>query len=94
MPPNYQLHSGDPQGIDLSKVRPLSTIERSYIQTFPDSFKFSGTKTNLEQVIGNAVPINLAFFVASAIVNYIKNKNLDQNKLETFQINQQLCLHF
>jgi DNA (cytosine-5)-methyltransferase 1 len=83
-----------PQGIDLSKVRPLSTIERSYIQTFPDSFKFSGTKTNLEQVIGNAVPINLAFFVASAIVNYIKNKNLDQNKLETFQINQQLCLHF
>ena len=94
MPPNYQLHSGDPQDIDLSQIRSLSTIERSYIQTFPDSFKFSGTKTHLEQVIGNAVPVNLAFLVASAIINYIKNQNSDQNQLETFRINRQLCLHF
>jgi len=74
MPPNYQLHSGDPQDIDISNIRPLTTIERSYIQTFPESFKFFGTKTNLEQAIGNAVPVNLAFFVASTILKYVKKE--------------------
>jgi DNA (cytosine-5)-methyltransferase 1 len=73
IPPNYKLHSGDPQDVDIAKIRPLSTIERSYIQTFPNSFKFFGTKTNLEQMIGNSVPVNLAFFVASTILNFIKD---------------------
>jgi DNA (cytosine-5)-methyltransferase 1 len=73
IPPNYKLHSGDPQDIDIAKIRPLSTIERSYIQTFPRTFKFFGTKTNLEQMIGNSVPVNLAFFVASTILNFIKD---------------------
>jgi DNA (cytosine-5)-methyltransferase 1 len=68
MPPNYKLHSGDPQDIDLETVRPLTTLERSYLQTFPESFNFFGTKTNLEQMIGNAVPVNMAKFVASLIV--------------------------
>lgn len=94
MPPNYRLHPGDPQDIDLSQVRPLSTIERSYIQTFPSSFKFLGTKTNLEQVIGNAVPVNLAFFVASAILNYIKDRSYHQNIFKKVESNQQLCLMF
>ncbi|NJL89698.1 MAG: HindVP family restriction endonuclease [Coleofasciculaceae cyanobacterium SM2_1_6] len=80
MPPNYQLHSGDPQDIDISSIRPLTTIERSYIQTFPESFKFFGTKTNLEQIIGNAVPVNLAFFVASTILKYVK-KEIDIHDL-------------
>ncbi len=74
IPPNYQLHSGDPQDIDISNIRHLTTIERSYLQTFPESFKFFGTKTNLEQIIGNAVPVNLAFFVASTILKYVKKE--------------------
>jgi DNA (cytosine-5)-methyltransferase 1 len=76
IPPNYQLHSGDPDNIDLATVRPLSTLERSYLQTFPESFKFFGTKTDLEQMIGNAVPVNMAKFVASVIVKYIKETRL------------------
>ncbi|MFI3219012.1 MAG: DNA cytosine methyltransferase [Methylococcales bacterium] len=72
IPPNYQLHSGDPDNIDLATVRPLSTLERSYLQTFPESFNFFGTKTNLEQMIGNAVPVNMAALVASVIVKYKK----------------------
>ncbi len=72
IPPNYQLHSGDPNSINLSTIRPLSTLERSYLQTFPESFKFFGTKTDLEQMIGNAVPVNMAAFVASVMVNHIK----------------------
>jgi len=56
----------------------LTTIERSYLQTFPEDFKFFGTKTNLEQMIGNAVPVNLAEFLGTAILEYELNKsNMD-----------------
>lgn len=67
VPKGYALNSCDPQNVDLQIIRPLTTIERSYIQTFPTDFHFSGTKTDLEQMIGNAVPVNLAKFIASVI---------------------------
>ncbi len=75
VPSGYKKHSGDPDEIKLSEVRPLTTIERSYLQTFPENFKFEGTKTNLEQMIGNAVPVNLAEFLASAILQYEEEKS-------------------
>lgn len=78
VPPSYKKHKGDPKNAELSNVRPLTTIERSYLQTFPKNFKFQGTKTNLEQMIGNAVPVNLAEFVANGILNYISNTNVIQ----------------
>jgi DNA (cytosine-5)-methyltransferase 1 len=70
VPKGYKLHGCDPKNVILSDVRPLTTIERSYIQTFPKSFKFPGNKTNLEQIIGNAVPVNLGKFVANTIKEY------------------------
>lgn len=73
IPKGYRLNNCDPQGIELSEVRPLTTIERSYIQTFPEDFVFAGTKTDLEQMIGNAVPVNLAKFIAESIRNFIEN---------------------
>ena len=36
---------------------------------------FSGTKTDLEQKIGNAVPVKLAEFVAQALSKYVDDKN-------------------
>ena len=70
VPKGYQLNSCDPKNVNLHQVRPLTTIERSYLQTFPSDFKFMGTKTNLEQMIGNAVPVNLGTFIAQAIREY------------------------
>lgn len=69
MPKGYQLHPGDPVK-SLEGVRPLTTRERSMIQTFPEDFKFDGTKTNVEQMIGNAVPVNLGTFIAKALQRY------------------------
>ncbi len=69
MPKGYQLHPGDPVKT-LDGIRPLTFKERSMIQTFPESFDFEGTKTNMEQMIGNAVPVNLGCFVADAIFRY------------------------
>lgn len=71
MPKGYALHPGDPV-TSLEGIRPLTTEERSRIQTFPPSFKFIGSKTDKEQMIGNAVPVNLARFVGSAIKEYIE----------------------
>jgi DNA (cytosine-5)-methyltransferase 1 len=54
--------------VDITEnVRPLTTIERSYLQTFPKGFKLNGTKSQLEQMIGNAVPVKLGEYVANKI---------------------------
>jgi DNA (cytosine-5)-methyltransferase 1 len=66
IPPNYPGHSAD--ATKVSDARPLTTQERSQVQTFPKDFKWIGSKTNIEQMIGNAVPVNLANFVAKAVV--------------------------
>jgi DNA (cytosine-5)-methyltransferase 1 len=85
IPKGYNKHDGDPVEI-TEKVRPLTTKERSLIQTFPENFIFTGTKTNLEQIIGNAVPVKLAEFVANCIKEYIndkqKNKQISLGQLE------------
>ncbi len=73
LPPGYKKNPGDPADVELSNIRPLTTIERSYLQTFPNTFKFGGTKTNLEQMIGNAVPVKLAEFVAKGILDFKEN---------------------
>lgn len=78
IPKTYIKHSGDacePNG----KVRPLTTIERSYLQTFPKDFRFFGNKSDLEQMIGNAVPVKLAEFVANCIKEY--QADLKESKL-------------
>jgi DNA (cytosine-5)-methyltransferase 1 len=72
VPAGYPGHHNDTASVTKTKVRPLTTVERSYIQTFPESFIFEGTKTNLEQMIGNAVPVKLAEFVAQSIKRYIR----------------------
>ena len=70
MPTGYKLHSNDPVK-SLEGIRPLTTLERSMIQTFPRTFKFLGSKTDMEQMIGNAVPVNLAKFVGDSIMSYL-----------------------
>ncbi|MGB5596075.1 MAG: DNA cytosine methyltransferase [Crocosphaera sp.] len=77
IPKTYQQHPGDVVPLS-SKVRPLTTQERSYLQTFPDDFIWEGSKTNLEQMIGNAVPVKLAEYVANAILDYFSKSNIIQ----------------
>jgi DNA (cytosine-5)-methyltransferase 1 len=69
IPSGYKGHPSDPVEIG-PKVRALTVLERSYIQTFPQTFKFDGNKSNLNQMIGNAVPVRLAEHIAKAIIKY------------------------
>lgn len=69
IPKGYKKHAQDPVEIG-PQVRALTVRERSYLQTFPEGFVLEGSKTDLNQMIGNAVPVNLARYVASALLKY------------------------
>ena len=69
IPEKYKRHHADKADIS-DGVRALTTRERGYLQTFPDSFEFPGAKTDVELAIGNAVPLNLAKYVATCIKDY------------------------
>lgn len=71
IPSNYKRHPADKADIS-DGVRCLTTKERSYIQTFPEWFRFDGVKGNVELAIGNAVPVNLAKYVANCIEEYMQ----------------------
>lgn len=83
IPSNYNLHPAD-KTTDLSKVRTLTTKERSYIQSFPKCFQFVGSKSAIEQAIGNAVPVKMAEYIGRHIMEYIcvheKKSSTTQNK--------------
>lgn len=76
IPPNYKKHPQDPVEVG-PLARALTPKERSYMQTFPDSFVFEENKTNTNQMIGNAVPVKLAEYVAKAILEYNRNARKD-----------------
>lgn len=71
MPNNYTCHPAD-KTKDLARVRSLTSKERSFIQTFPEEFMFVGAKTDIEQAIGNAVPVKMAEYIGRAILNYMQ----------------------
>jgi DNA (cytosine-5)-methyltransferase 1 len=66
---------------DPKDVRPLTTLERSYIQTFPEKFNWLGSKTCREQMIGNAVPVKLGQYVADCILRYIQDASVGKIKV-------------
>jgi len=53
--------------IHPSQDRVLTSLEAARIQSFPDSFRFKGSKTSRTKQIGNAVPPLLAFSIADKI---------------------------
>lgn len=73
IPPGYKGNPND--SAPVSETRILTPKERSYIQTFPEEFEFFGSKSDVNTMIGNAVPVNLANYVARALMGYISNKN-------------------
>lgn len=85
MPAGYELRPNDPVK-SKDGIRPLTTAERAMVQTFPEDFVFLGSKTNQEQMIGNAVPVNLGKYVANAIKSYIDNTKDEKENSEKREI--------
>ena len=70
IPSGYQFHPAD-KTRDINLVRSLTSKGRSYLQTFPAEFIFVGAKTDIEQAIGNAVPVKMAEYIAKRIIRYM-----------------------
>jgi DNA (cytosine-5)-methyltransferase 1 len=62
------------------ETRPLNVREYARIQTFPDEWQFSGSVSAQYKQIGNAVPVNLGYymgFAATAMLNGVMDENLE-----------------
>jgi len=58
-----------------SKHRPITHREAARIQSFPDSFRFMGTKIEIAKQIGNAVPPLLASQIANCVETLFRIKS-------------------
>ena len=72
VPPGYVANHLDSAPADT--VRPLTSLERSRIQTFPSDWEWHGgdRNTDTELLIGNAVPVNLAAHVGEALLHAVR----------------------
>jgi DNA (cytosine-5)-methyltransferase 1 len=58
--------------------RPITHREAARIQTFPDGFKFCGSKTEIARQIGNAVPPKLAEAVARHLLGLLQSSRMSK----------------
>jgi DNA (cytosine-5)-methyltransferase 1 len=58
--------------------RPITHREAARLQSFPDDFKFLGTKTEIARQIGNAVPPQLAARIADCVYTLILSKGASE----------------
>ncbi|MBR1630129.1 MAG: DNA cytosine methyltransferase [Lachnospiraceae bacterium] len=75
VPKGYPGHKNDACPVN-ENLHVLSTSERALIQTFPADYKWIGSKTEVEQMIGNAVPVNLAQFIGNTVNEVMEEGNI------------------
>jgi DNA (cytosine-5)-methyltransferase 1 len=61
-----------------SETRPLNIREYARIQTFPDNWDFQGSISAKYKQIGNAVPVNLGYHIATSLIEMLDNINSKQ----------------
>lgn len=83
VPKGYPGHPKDACPVSQN-IRALTTLERALIQTFPPDFKWCGSKTDTEQMIGNAVPVKLAEFVATVLYDFIRKSDKISSDKDNF----------
>ena len=84
VPKGYPGHPNDACPV-YEGLHALTTSERALIQTFPSSFQWEGSKTDIEQMIGNAVPVKLAEFVAKTLLIYVNQNRISSSVVDTDQ---------
>ena len=67
--------------IHPDQPRTLTVREAARIQTFPDTFRFAGSRSHQFQQIGNAVPPALAEVIGAALLTSLRNEDLPRRRL-------------
>ncbi len=75
VPKGYRGHPRDPVP-PFEGLRALTAEERGRVQTFPKGWKWVGNKSEVEGMIGNAVPPELARRVALALRAFLSERGL------------------
>lgn len=75
IPPKYRLHENDASNT-LEGIRQLTPFERARIQTFAQTFGFKGTRTDIDTMVANAVPVDLARRVGETITLYERGRGI------------------
>jgi len=81
-PSTYLRHPND--AAFSPEIRSLTHQERALIQTFPPNFYFGNSLAVAEQMIGNAVPVNLASHVAKALLAFDQQKSSYANNFSVW----------
>ena len=81
-PAEYVRHKNDAAFND--DIASLTYRQRALIQTFPENFNFGNSIATAEQMIGNAVPVNLAKHIARALSTYENEKNITINNFSAW----------
>jgi DNA (cytosine-5)-methyltransferase 1 len=66
------------------ETRPLNVREYARLQTFPDDWDFSGSTSAQYKQIGNAVPVNLGYYMGQAAIGMLSGK-YDKEILEIIE---------
>ena len=59
---------------DISQLRTITMREAALLQSFPIDYKFVASTPYCYKMIGNAVPVNLAYEIALAIKGVLEEK--------------------
>ena len=55
-----------------AETRPLTIREYARLQSFPDSWQFTGSMSSQYRQIGNAVPVNLAYHLGKCLIEMLR----------------------
>lgn len=61
------------------ETRPLTIREYARVQTFPDTWEFSGSMAAQYKQIGNAVPVNLGYHIGRTVIAILDKKATEKD---------------
>ena len=72
--PSKTIDTGHRNHFHYNLNRVPTVRENARLQSFPDTFRFTGNKTQQYRQVGNAVPPLLGFHLANQLLKYLKKK--------------------
>jgi len=72
------------------ETRPLTVRESARIQSFPDNWKFEGNLSSQYKQIGNAVPVNMAYFIGKCIIAMLQGTYNNKTMIKEEHVQNQL----